>query len=36
MSRVTKQINWSKSTLNNQEFLKLCKQVINHANQQPS
>ena len=33
---VTKQINWSKSTLNNQEFLKLCKQVINHANQQPS
>lgn len=33
---VTKQINWSKSTLNNQEFLNLCQKVINHANQQPS
>ena len=33
---VTKQVNWSKSTLNNQEFLDLCKKVINHANQQPS
>ena len=33
---VTKQVNLSKSTLNNQEFLNLCKKVINHANQHPS
>lgn len=33
---VTKQVNWSKNTLNNEEFLNLCKKVINYANQQLS
>lgn len=33
---VTKQVNWCKNTLNNQEFINLCQKVINHANQQPS
>lgn len=33
---VTKQINWAKNTLTNEEFISLCSKVVNHANQQPS
>lgn len=33
---VTKQVNISKHTLNNEEFLQLCRNIVNNANQQPS
>ena len=33
---VTKNINCAKHTLTTQEFIELCYDVINHANQQPS
>lgn len=33
---VTKQINWAKNTLNNEDFVALCSKVVNYVNQQPS
>lgn len=33
---VTKEINLAKHVLSQEDFINMCKKVVNHANQQPS